>query len=79
MESLFFQATLVPTSTVSGLGQYALGPSCELFPLIEMVTSGFVPETGLDLVLHERTARPSAMIETAETLPHAARIAGTST
>jgi hypothetical protein len=43
-----------------------------------MVTSGFVPETGLDLVLHERTARPSAMIETAETLPHAARIAGTS-
>src|SRR2546425_11907800 len=71
MESLFFQATLVPTSIVSGLGQYVLVPSCELFPLFEIITSGFVPETGLDLVLHERTARPSVISDTEQSFSNA--------
>src|SRR5256885_3864895 len=79
MESLFFQATLVPTATVSGLGQYAFDVSCELLALIEMITSGLVPETGVDLVLHERTARPSAQVEITETLLRATRILLTST
>jgi len=43
---------------VSGLGQYALGPSSELFALIEMTTSA--AETGLDLVLQDSVVSPSA-------------------
>src|SRR5439155_3998525 len=78
MESLFFQATLVPTSTVSGLGQYARDPSCELFALIEMITSGVVPATGLDFVLHERTVRQSATAERIENLPRPICIVGAS-
>src|SRR6266849_3337753 len=78
-ESWFFQTTLVPAATVSGLGEYPLGPSRELFSLIDMTTSTVLPvETGLDLVLHERVARPSVRTVMTAGAPRIGRIVRTS-